>query len=249
MSSARASLLLAALLSVTGCKKETPEAVAPPAPVQVGKAAAPAPGEPLVGVIAERLEAPGYSYLRLTREGQAELWVAVPTVTLEVGTKVSISDAMPMENFESKTLGRTFPLVMFASGAHVVGAEGQPAAALPGTKAAPVPFSELKVEKAPGADARTVAEVYSQRLALKGQPVSVRGKVVKVTSGVLGRNWLHLRDGSGTEATQDFDLIATTEATVQLDDVVTIQGAVTVDKDLGSGYAYKVLIEDAKVTP
>jgi len=74
------------------------------------------------------------------------------------------------------------------------------------------------------------------------------GKVVKGTSGVLGRNWLHLRDGSGSEATQDFDLIATTEATVQLD-VVTIQGAVTVDKDLGSGYAYKVLIEDAKVAP
>lgn len=77
----------------------------------------------------------------------------------------------------------------------------------------------------------------------------MRGKVVKVTSGVLGRNWLHLRDGSGAEGTQDFDLIVTTTATAQVDDVVNVQGAVTVDKDLGSGYAYKVLIEDAKIVP
>ncbi len=79
--------------------------------------------------------------------------------------------------------------------------------------------------------------------------MSIRAKVVKVTSGVLDLNWLHLRDGSGSEGTQDFDLIATTTQTVNLNDVVTVQGAVTIDKDLGSGYAYKVLIEDAMIIP
>ncbi len=243
--SARVSLVIAALWFVPGCKKEA----APPPAAPAAPSRPTATGE-LVGVIAEKLEAPGYTYLRLTRAPEADVWVAVPTATLEVGTKVTALNPMPMENFESKTLGRTFPLVMFASGAQPVGAAGAPTAApspRPAAPVAPVALGELKVDKATGADARTVAEIYGQRAALKGKPVSVRAKVVKVTTGVLDRNWLHLRDGSGSEATEDFDLIVTTAETVQLDDVVTVQGALTVDKDLGSGYAYKVLIEDAKI--
>lgn len=245
MSSARVSLLIAALLCVPGCKKETAEAAAPQA---AAKTAMPSPGEPLMGAIAERLDAPGYTYLRLTRASQADVWVAVPTVSFAVGTQVNISNPMPMENFESKTLGRTFPLVMFGGGAHVLGEQGQPVAAAH-QPAAPGAVADLEVDKATGADARTVAEIYAQRLALKGQPVSIRGKVVKVTSGVLDRNWLHLRDGSGSEGTRDFDLIVTTTANVQVDAVVTAQGAVSVDKDLGGGYAYQVLIEDATIVP
>lgn len=252
MSAVRVSLVVAGLLCVTGCKKE--EAAAP---VEVAKTASPHAAMPqgggatLVGTVAERLDAPNYTYLRLTGAGPEDVWAAVPTNTVAVGAKVSILNPMPMKDFESKTLARTFPVIMFGGGAEVVGADGQPTAApaAPHPTAAPAELAPIKVEKAAGADAHTVAEVYAQRMALKGQTATVRGKVVKVTSGVLGRNWLHLRDGSGSEGTQDFDLIVTTTATAQVDDVVNVQGPVVVDKDLGSGYAYKVLIEDAKIVP
>ena len=49
----------------------------------------------------------------------------------------------------------------------------------------------------PAQDARTVAEVYAQRAALKDKTVTVRGKVVKSNAGIMGKNWIHLRDGTG----------------------------------------------------
>jgi hypothetical protein len=73
--------------------------------------------------------------------------------------------------------------------------------------AAPAP---VKVPKATGPDARTVAEVVAGKATLKGKPVLVHGQVVKVSSGILGKNWLHLQDGSGTASAGTNDILVTT---------------------------------------
>lgn len=256
MSALRTSLMVVGLLAVAGCKKEGAEATPPVAPKpEVAAVAAPA-GQALSGTVAERIDAASYTYLRLTGPA-GETWAAVPANPVAVGTQVTVLNAVPMEKFESKTLGRTFEHIMFGAGIQVQGqaavAEGtSPPPVDPHAQQAPRPaadLSNIQVAKATVADARTVAEVYAQRTQLKDQKASVRGKVVKVTSGVLGRNWLHVRDGSGTDAAQDNDLIITTTTDVQVNDIVTAQGKVQIDKDLGSGYAYKVLIEDATITP
>jgi aspartyl/asparaginyl-tRNA synthetase len=104
----------------------------------------------------------------------------------------------------------------------------------------------VKVDKAAGADGRTIAEVYAQRGTLKEKGVTVRGKVVKFNEGIMGRNWVHLRDGSGT-ANKDNDLTVTTDAKVAVGDVVVVKGTVRVDKDFGTGHPYAVIVEDAKV--
>jgi hypothetical protein len=106
---------------------------------------------------------------------------------------------------------------------------------------------DVKVPKADGPNAKTVAEVWTQRVSLKGKEVVVRAKVVKVTNGVMNKNWLHLRDGSGAKAKKDNDLSVTTDAVVKVGDVVTATGLVTIDKDYGAGYAYPVILENAKV--
>jgi hypothetical protein len=103
-----------------------------------------------------------------------------------------------------------------------------------------------KVAKAGGADARTVEEIWGQREKLKGKPVTVRGQVVKFTP-VMGKNFLHLRDGSGNADKKNNDVTVTTADSVAVGDVVTAKGVIAVDKDFGSGYAYPVMIEDAKV--
>jgi hypothetical protein len=103
-----------------------------------------------------------------------------------------------------------------------------------------------KVAKAGGADARTVEEIWGQRVKLKGKPVTVRGQVVKFTP-VMGKNFLHLRDGSGSADKKNNDVTVTTADSVAVGDVVTAKGVIVVDKDFGSGYAYPVMIEDAKV--
>ena len=94
---------------------------------------------------------------------------------------------------------------------------------------------------------KTVAEVFAEKDALAGQPVTFRGKVVKTNPDIMGKNWLHVRDGSGEEGTND--LTITTAGTLpNVGDTVLVTGNVTLNKDFGMGYAYDVLIEDAQVT-
>lgn len=117
------------------------------------------------------------------------------------------------------------------------------AAALPAAD-----LGEVKVEKAPGKDARTVAEIFARKATLKGTEVVVRGRVVKFNAEIMGRNWIHLRDGSGSADKQDHDITVTTTDMVAKGDIVTVRGKVALDRDFTAGYAYPVMIEDAKVS-
>ena len=108
-----------------------------------------------------------------------------------------------------------------------------------------VDVGDVKVPKASGPEARTVAEIVTTRTALKGKTVLVRGKVVKYTPEVLGKNWVHLRDGSGSAADNTHDVLVTTKDQAKIGDVVVARGVVHTDRELGSGYSYKVLIEEA----
>ena len=76
----------------------------------------------------------------------------------------------------------------------------------------------------------------------------IRAKVVKFSSNIMGKNWMHLRDGSGSRAAQDDDITVTTADSAAVGDVVLVRGVVRLNKDFGAGYAYPVIIEDAKVS-
>ncbi len=106
----------------------------------------------------------------------------------------------------------------------------------------------VKVAKAKGPDARTVAEVTTQGAALKGKTVVVHGQVVKFTPEVMGKNWVHLRDGSGSATDGSNDILVTTKDETKIGDIVLAKGTVQTDKNFGSGYAYKVLIDEAKLS-
>lgn len=107
---------------------------------------------------------------------------------------------------------------------------------------------DVKVDKASGSDAKTVAEIWAGRATThENQPVVVRGKVVKFMSGIMGKNWIHLRDGSGSKEAGDNDITVTTNDTAKVGSVVVVSGALHLNKDFGAGYSYPVIIEDAKV--
>ncbi len=119
-------------------------------------------------------------------------------------------------------------------------AEGHP---LPATAYAAVDLSGIA--KAPGG--KTVAEVYAEKDQLAGKQVLVRGKVVKTRDNIMGKNWLHVRDGSGTEKTSDLT-VTTSDPLPAVGATVLVSGQVSANKDLGLGYKYDVLVEGAKVT-
>lgn len=219
---------------------KAPQAMAQPS-------SAPAAGEGLTGKVLERLDAPPYCYLRL-KTAKGDVWAAVPEVKVEKGADVTVAGPMLMTDFESKTLKRTFPEVYFGTLAPT-GAAAPPKGGNPHAQVSPTAITVKvgKVEKASGAGARTVSEVWAQRSSLKEQSVTVRGKVVKFSAGVMGKNWMHLQDGSGNGAKGTNDITVTSQDQVAMGDTVTIKGVVRTNKDFGAGYSYAVIIEDAKV--
>jgi hypothetical protein len=114
---------------------------------------------------------------------------------------------------------------------------------------APATSEPIKVEKAKGADAYTVSEAYEKAGNLDKKAVVVRGKVVKVSKGIMGKNWVHLRDGSGDPGKGTNNLVVTTQDDPNIGDVVTAKGTLYKDKDFGSGYKYQVIVEEATVKP
>jgi len=204
----------------------------------------------LSGKLQERIDAGSYSYLRIATAA-GEVWAAVPVTTLKAGAEVRIDQPVWMKDFESKTLGRKWPRIAFGT---LSGPEAAPPGKMPADanhsfahpKASPpADVGEAKVPRAPGKSGRTVAEVFAQRAALSGHEVAVRGKVVKFTEGVLGRNWIHLRDGTGSDGSND--LTVTTSESCAVGDVVLLSGTARVDQDFGAGYRYPVLVEGARL--
>jgi hypothetical protein len=209
--------------------------------------AAPAQTASVKGKVLEVKDVEPYTYLRLqTKDG--ETWAAVGKAPVKVGAEVTIENAAVMRNFESKTLNKKFDQIVFGSlagpGGSAVPAGGDLAALHAGVAKA-VDVGDVKVARATGPDARTVAEIVMRKAELKDKTVVVRGKVVKFTPEVLGKNWIHLRDGSGSDSDGTNDVLVTTKDEARIGDVVLVKGIVQTDRDLGSGYSYKVLIEEA----
>ena len=199
------------------------------------------------GEVLEVKDVDSYTYLLLkTREG--ETWAAVTKAPVKTGARVTIEHASVMLNFESKTLKRKFDRIVFGSIASAGAGAAAPMTSPMtsphgGVAAAGAPVA--KVPKASGADARTVAEVVTGKAGLKDKAVLVRGQVVKVSLGIMGKNWLHLQDGSGSAAAGSNDILVTSKDAAAVGDIVTAKGTVRTDVTLGAGYAYAVLIDDA----
>lgn len=95
---------------------------------------------------------------------------------------------------------------------------------------------------------QTIQEIYAAQDEFAGQTVIVRGQVVKYSAMILGKNWLHIQDGTGSAANQNNDLTITTATPAKLGDTVLVTGTVSTNKDFGAGYKYHVMLDDAKVT-
>jgi hypothetical protein len=214
----------------------------------------------VTGKVTETMDSGGYTYLRMEWSGK-ERWVAVPQAKVQVGDTVTVYNGVEMQTFTSKTLNRTFERILFgtlsqgAAGAmppgHPPVAGSQPAGPAPAHPpvAPPPKIADLKVPKAAGADGRTVAAVFADAATLKDKPVVINAVVVKLNTGIMNKNWVHLQDGTGSAEKKDNDLVATTTDTVKVGDKVQVKGTVRQDKDFGFGYKYATLLEDAKLAP
>lgn len=95
---------------------------------------------------------------------------------------------------------------------------------------------------------QTVAAIYQNKAALSGKTISAQGNVVKVNNNIMGRNFVHVQDGTGKADAGNNNLVVTSKQTAAVGDKVVISGLVVLNRDFGSGYSYPLLIEEASVT-
>ena len=188
------------------------------------------------GVVAETMNSGVYTYVLLDHQGVKE-WFAVPAYPVGVGDEIEILPGAQMGAFTSKTLGRTFERIVFSPG---ISGVLKPASGTAVASRAPL---EVKVPKAGGPGAYTIADIFKNKDALNGKPAVVRGKVVKVVR-YGGRQWLRLIDGTGSSKRGNHKLVVTTTQSADVDDVVTARGTVVAGKTLGT-LRYEVIVENA----
>jgi adenylate cyclase len=151
-----------------------------------------------------------------------------------------------MTNFKSKELNRTFESIMFIE------------------KISKEPFQDLRSNKAtsPGSSSRAnitkkdinispapggirISELYSGKESFAGKTVKIKGQVTKFSPEIMGTNWIHIQDG--TESEGNYDLTVTSNSVVNVGDTVTVEGSITLNKDLGYGYFFDVIMENAVI--
>lgn len=118
-----------------------------------------------------------------------------------------------------------------------------------GSVGAVVPSAEINVNKATGPNSYSVGECFEQGKELNGKAVRVRGKVMKISRMIMGKNWVHIQDGTGNPLKNQHDLVATTSAEPAEGSVVTIAGTLAAERDFGAGYKYEVIVENATIEP
>ena len=252
----RKALVLLALIPVLACNKSKTQAPAPE------MAQVPGAAQAVKGTVLERLSADPYTYLRL-KTAQGEVWAAVPTTDAAVGSEVSFIKSLEQVDWDSPKLKRKFDRLQMGTlvpaagaGAMTAGATAMPG--IPGhppvANTAPTAPTEIgQIAKFEGAGGYTVAELYAKRASLAGKTIAVRGRVMKVTTGITvagipGATWLHVQDGSGNAARNDNDLTVTTDDAVAVGDLVVVKGTLQADPKIGPGYERAMVIQGAKVT-
>lgn len=202
------------------------------------------------GTVAEVINVGNYVYVRLE---QPQMWIASSPTGVAIGDLIDFGNGAEMRNFYSAKLDRTFESILFVPQisienrnidslhrqATIQQGADHPIVSNPAVVAPPLP-GEITALK----DGKTVAEILLDQEALDGSSISLRAKIVKVNENIMGRNWMTLQDGSGTNP--EDKLIATSTQSASAGDVVIASGIVRRNVDIGSGYRYEVLLEDAR---
>ena len=240
---AAAGLAAGLLLLQAGCADPGQE---PVADIDENPAlAAPVPAGMTRGKVLETVDSGGYTYV-LVETSEAPIWAAGPQTVVKVGDIVEISQGMPMQQFQSETLNRTFDVLYFVGSiANLTAPNVAAPAPTQASDSQPAVTDVSVAELEPG---KNIAWVYANKEALANEAISLRGKVVKYNSNIMGWNFIHIQDGSGDAAARNGDLTVTSKATTAVGETVVIAGTVILDKDFGAGYLFPVLVEDASIT-
>lgn len=203
-----------------------------------------------VFVVQEVIQATQYTYLKVS-EGQSERWVAVTKLEAMPGDRYYYDKGLQMKDFHSKELNRDFETVDFINNISKTPLGQKEVAKVPMLNAphghsgkVAVPQSQdVSIQKSAGE--LTIAQIFANPQQYANKQVEIKGTVVKVNKNIMGKNWIHLQDGTGHN--NKFDLTLTSDQVPTINQVQSFKGTLNLNKDFGAGYFYEVIVEDAEL--
>lgn len=219
--------------------------------------------EVLSGTVISVEKADKYTILQI-QQGKKKLWVAANSFVTQVGSRIEYIGGVQMKDFHIKALDRTFPEILFLTNIRKELTEEEKAEAAKKTAklaaATSMPnddkhknINAFQAASAPtigeiirGEGELSIADLYAKRAVLSGHTVNIRGKVIKVSNNIKGKSWLTLSDGTGVAP--DDMLRVVTSGSAAIGQLLSVRGILKTDVNLGSGYHYKLLVDDAELS-
>ncbi len=190
-------------------------------------------------VAKEILNTDRYTYLKVT-EGTRTFWVATSKMDAQIGKSYMYRGGLLKVNFESQEFKRNFDTIYLVS--QVIDADRH---TTQNTNISNQTTGDKKITvtaKLPEIKgAIKLNDLISNKSKYKDKVITVRGEVIKVNNGIMGKNWVHITDISGKELT------ITTNSLVEVGNGVAFKGKIAVDKDFGAGYRYELIMEEAEL--
>lgn len=190
----------------------------------------------------EALPTSKYVYVRV-REGEDEYWIAATLQAVSIGQRYFFRGGLQKTDFVSKEYNRTFDRLLLVSQLVPADHGSSMGASETGASAVAAPPSAEPLPQVDVPGSTRINDVVSDPKRFAGKTVQVSGTCTKVNPNIMGRNWVHLKDG-GKDGKE---LVITTNEMVAEGKPVTMVGRIVVDQDFSAGYKYEVLMEQARV--
>ncbi|NNE26728.1 MAG: hypothetical protein HKN09_07780, partial [Saprospiraceae bacterium] len=188
--------------------------------------------------VVQKLPTEKYVYLEVVEQSDT-FWIATRKQDVDINGIYFYREGLLKTRFESKEFNRIFDTIYLVS--NIVpsnhGNTGTQEQVIKTDAPSQAPVTNRVKE-----GSILIKDLLEQQEELEGEVVQLTGMCTKVNPNIMGRNWVHLKDGSA----DDFDLVITTNQRVMEGETLTMQGVVVLNKDFGAGYRYNLILEEGK---
>lgn len=193
----------------------------------------------------EVLQADRYTYLEVNENGN-DFWIAIPKSEIVPGQKLFYEGGLLKKNFKSVEFDRVFETIYLVSRYQPIGNKATDTGLDEAfSKMNESESTQVEVQKMDPVEGVTSLEsLMADPGSFEGRVITVQGQVVKLNSQIMGRNWVHIQDGSKKDG-KAIDLTITTMEQVLMGAKVIFEGKIALDQDFGAGYRYDIIMEGA----
>ncbi|MFK7930364.1 MAG: hypothetical protein AB8H79_19405 [Myxococcota bacterium] len=170
----------------------------------------------------------GDKQLLAVKQGELKTWVQVPNVSAKIGDYVLLGAGTARHDVDIPEIAQRASVVVDID--HVQVADADTA-------------QKVASAKVP-AHAVAIGTVYAELDQRADATIVVFGTVIKSTPAV-GAVWVHIQDGTGDPDAGTHDLTIKTQVPATVGQRVAYSGVLRKDVELGFGYAYRALVEEA----